>query len=396
MDRNRTKIIFYVLLFVASNFSLAQLTQPVKLIYLPQGHSLTRLSGGGNLVASQSSSTNITSINPAAIGEIGRLTAGVTFQMNSSISEAWAADIGYERNSQYYPPSFNLSYRLNAFALGLGSNQIYNGTVDYGEITMTVLDDNEMGYTEVGKTHPKRKEIVFKNSAIFSYNFKDLLNLPSDLSFGIQYNYNILRSSFEVKSEIDSSDWNLYPEELEWDKKLSASNFAIGIKYSIETNVLKVFDVGIFYESQLDFDENIKINANKTKFYGHIPAKVHIGGQIGLYNGLTVSANYSYYFWELINGTNELNQKELIGNLTYLINQNFTTTIGALVTDQQYDINDDVFDINNSLFATYLTMGVIHKYQNYEFDLSFADSHLFSNNWRKQTILKLGIGYCLQ
>lgn len=395
MNRNKTNLILYVLIFVTGNLSLAQLSMPVNLIYLPHGHSLTRLSGGGNLVASQSSSTTITSVNPAAISEIRGLTAGVTFQMNSSISQAWIADIGYERNKQYYPQSFNLAYGWNTFTLGLGSDQIYNGTVDYGEVTMTVVDDNEIGYTDVGKTYPKRKEIVFKNSAVFSYNFKDLLNLPSDLSFGIQYNYNILRSSFEEKREIYFSDWEDYLEEWEWKKELSASNFAIGIKYSIETKVLKFLDVGIFYESQLDFEGNMKINSFNIIFYGYIPAKLHAGSQIGLYNGLTISTNFSYYFWELIKDTNELNQKEIISNLSYLINQNITATIGALITDRQYDVNDDVFNMNNSFLVAYLTMGVIYKYQNYELDLSFADSHLFSDTKRKQTIFKLGIGYCL-
>lgn len=385
-----TKFIFCVLIFLTSNL-YSQLSQPVRLIYLPHGHSMQRLSGGGNLVASQSSPTMITSVNPAAISAINGFAAGISFQLNSSISKAWLADIGYKQSYPFYPQSFGLAYGWNDFTLGIGAHQIYNGTIDYGELTLTVIDDNQTGFKEITKIYPQRREIVITNSAVFSYNFKNLLPLPGNLSFGIRYHWNVLHSRFEIENTIDFSD--LLLQLAEWEATISAANYAIGLCYSLETSALKVVEAGFFYESPIDFEQYVNLNSDSKRFFASIPAKLHAGGRMGLHNGLTVSANFSYYLWEFIHNTDELNQMEWVGNVSYAINRNLITTLGTLISDRQYDVDYDYFNMNQSLFVTYLTMGLLYQYQNYVFDFSLADSHLFSDDWRKQTILKLGIGY---
>ena len=383
-----------IVVFFCGKFVFAQIPQKVLLIYLPQGHTMEALSGGGNLSASESSISTIGTGNPAALCEFSGILFGGSYQINSKISDAWIADIGYKRTHPYYPQAFGLSYKLDEFTAGFGTSQLYNGTVDYGELLGTIRYENEQGYLEVGKFYPKREDIVIKNSLFLNYNFKKLLNLSSDLCFGFRYNYNYLKSHMEVESDMEFQNDLIYQPQ-EWEKELFASSYAIGLKYDVFTGSLMYLKLGAFFESQLVFDKLSKIGGNSVRFFGYIPDKLHAGATIGFYNNLILSANSTYYLWEQIEGSNSFNQIELSSNISYLINKDFKATFGFLITDRQYDVEDDVFNMNSSLFVTFLTAGFIYKYNQYEFDFSFADSHLFSDDWRKQSICKIGLGYNL-
>jgi hypothetical protein len=51
------------------------------------------------------------------------------------------------------------------------------------------------------------------------------------------------------------------------------------------------------------------------------------------------------------------------------------------------------FGTDAALNATYLTAGIVLKYSGISLDLALADSHSLSDDWRRQTIFKVGLGY---
>jgi hypothetical protein len=65
---------------------------------------------------------------------------------------------------------------------------------------------------------------------------------------------------------------------------------------------------------------------------------------------------------------------------------------GTYVTRPEYE---QYFLKAEDLRAMYLLAGLVQKVGPLRLDVVLADSHLFSGDWRKHTILKLGIGFQL-
>ena len=49
--------------------------------------------------------------------------------------------------------------------------------------------------------------------------------------------------------------------------------------------------------------------------------------------------------------------------------------------------------MTSNLKATFLIAGAVVKFGNVNVNLSLADSHLLSGDWRKETIFKTGVSY---
>ncbi len=98
-------------------------------------------------------------------------------------------------------------------------------------------------------------------------------------------------------------------------------------------------------------------------------------------------------FWKT--ETNDLkDQIEFSVSTVYKINEMFTTSIGYYNTNYQYE-NNYYSQLNSELNSFFITAGLRLNIQNYYVDFAIADSHLFSGDFRKQTIGKLAVGITL-
>ena len=70
-----------------------------------------------------------------------------------------------------------------------------------------------------------------------------------------------------------------------------------------------------------------------------------------------------------------------------------SSSIGLLTSQKKYNDIDKYFHTDENLAAIFLTLGSEINVSNLVIDISLADSHLFSGDWRKQTIGKIGAGY---
>lgn len=194
---------------------------------------------------------------------------------------------------------------------------------------------------------------------------------------------------------MENGDYEVVDNEIE--KHLTENNIAIGFTYFLDNDLWKA-KLGMYYESELEFDEVKKISGESYQFHGSIPQKLHAGLSINFPQKVTLTNNFSYLYWESTDNLyHTKNELDWSGSVSYHYFNNLSVHIGSKITGTQYDnelvVTWDEAKIKDLLFAHYLTTGCVYNFKNFEFDLAVADSHLFSEDWRKHTIFKLGIGY---
>ena len=105
---------------------------------------------------------------------------------------------------------------------------------------------------------------------------------------------------------------------------------------------------------------------------------------------LSFVMNVSSIFLDNSN-SNVKDQIEYSFSAIYQINEMFTPSLGFYITDCEY--TDNFYSrLNEGLNSFFITAGLRFNYNNSFTDLAIADSHLFSGDYRKQTIAKLAIG----
>ena len=168
--------------------------------------------------------------------------------------------------------------------------------------------------------------------------------------------------------------------------------------------------IGASYESKTDFEAkyevdnstvilydpedttNTYIPAEQNDFYiiHDLPDELRIDLAFDAASDLKLLANCTSVFWK--SETNFLkDQIELSFSAVYMINEMFTPSLGFYITDCEY--TDNFYSrLNEGLNALFMTAGLRFNYENFSADFAIADSHLFSGDYRKQTIAKLSLG----
>ena len=85
------------------------------------------------------------------------------------------------------------------------------------------------------------------------------------------------------------------------------------------------------------------------------------------------------------------NQFEPYGSIIYQFTEKVTFSTGYFHTNYRYRGSSDF--LTDRFNAWYFTAGFLYSLKLVDVDLALADSHLFSGEWRKQTIIRIGLGY---
>jgi hypothetical protein len=325
--------------------------------------------------------TEIGSSNPASLHDFSNKSAGLSYHYDSKIDEAWIAEFGRSRIFNFIPQSIGMVIPKNNFRFGIAINQAYNNEIDYGKLEGTMIWNNDRGYIDTGVLEPKRREVVFKNSFIASYGLNNLVKENDKLIFGLQLNYNYLK--FEQNfSNIDKLS-----------KNVDTFNFAPGLIYEFDNTYQLNSQIGMYYESKIIFNKKYNNYGSPYRLFGEIPDIIHLGFSIKS-KSITYAGNISYLFWENLdkNYMNVKNQIDLSASVRYMLDENLEISFGFYSTDRKYEENYGQYDFSN-LNATFLIISANYKIDKISFDFTIADSHLISDEWRQQTILKLGTGY---
>ena len=122
---------------------------------------------------------------------------------------------------------------------------------------------------------------------------------------------------------------------------------------------------------------------------GEAPGEFHIGLNYSLNDRISVLNNISTVLWEQTKSRDGSikNQVEFSGSIVYEWTRALASSIGIFYTD--YRGIDDVF--NPQLTGYYLTFGLVYQANRIIVDGVIADGQLLSDDWRRQTIARIGI-----
>lgn len=366
---------------------------PAVVSFLPQGYGIKLLNSSGTSSIFNDVS-NIGFMNPASISDFKNYSLGFSYQFNTSIDEAWIADFGTSRVYNFYPQSVGGIVKWNDFTFGLGFGQKYNGSVDTDPVEVRSIEyPNGTGeFFEV-----KQETMIHSYSITASYSFKDLLQTSNDITIGFRYSLNYLDRYNEI--------WHVTGSATDY-----SSNITVGLNYKINLDDQRHLMIGASYESKTDFEAKyevdnstlimydpedttntyIPVEQSDTDLQHNLPDELRIDLSCDAASDFKLLTSITSIFWKT--ETNFLkDQIELSFSAVYKIDEMFTPSLGFYITDCEY--TDNFYTrLNEELNALFITAGLKFNYNNFSADLAIADSHLFSGDFRKQTIGKLAIG----
>ena len=387
------KLVLFIVL-INSIISFAQTSEEFNVILFPQGYGLKLLNSSGNSSIVNDVS-NIGFLNPASISQFENYSFGISYQLSTSIDEAWIADIGTSRVYNFYPQSFGAIAKLNDFTFGLGFGQKYNGTVDMDPIPVTTVQDPD----GTGEYFTVVEENSIQSYSLStSYSLKELLDISNDISVGVRYSLNRFNQNVEL-----------------WKIKASAdgfySSFGLGVNSEFRLDQERKMFIGLFYESanrfraDIEYDDNSLLpndldpiyNQNYTKVSSVLlyctPSELKFDLTVDATPDLKFLTNLTTVFWES-EKISLKDQIEFSTSAVYRINEIFSPSLGFYFTDHKY--KDNFYSrLNSELGAFFITAGLKLNFKMFYADLAIADSHLFSGDFRKQTIGKLALGISL-
>ena len=356
------------------------------ILEVPQGFVLESLCGYGYNNTTINTVSNISNTNPANMLDYNRFSIGISYQVESKVKKSLFADIDHYRKNLAFPQSFSLILPFNKIRLGLGFNQKYNSEKDYGEITVAAVDtSNPPRYFKIGTVNGFKTCFLFDYSLFFGYAFKNIISDNDNFDLGMKIGF------YRLFLENRLIEKNIIPEYQDNDYSYIESHtysefgFAIGMKYRLEN-----LQIGLVYERGKNFNQKAK------KYYqmGRLPDKWSAGILLKLSNQMNIAGGLNYVVLDnLINDYSGgvQNQFEPYGSIIYQFTEKVAFSTGYFHTDYRYRGSSDF--LTDRFNAWYFTAGFLYSLKLVDVDLALADSHLFSGEWRKQTIIKIGLGY---
>ncbi len=342
---------------------------------------------------------NIYAINPSGLSNFNKLSLGISYQAESKIDEAYIADIGYERLMDVVPESFGIVYPLENLVIGFGFGQTYNGKLDFGEIEITTVENPD----GTGETfRPVFETKIHSYSAVLSYSFENIFNQDEKFNLGLRLNNNILYNKESLN-------------KIGFDDKTSCISLAVGASYYKDISLDRRLGIGLSYESVMEFSKNVTykdynsgiispdsdttrpphvIISQSFKMTGRVPGKLILDVDYDVDAKLKILGGISWVFWN-DSGNSYDDQLNFSGSAVIKPAEFINLSAGFFTSIRTYNTDEleNFFDVESGYYGIYLTAGSQLDFSGFNLDLSVADSHLLSGDWRKQTIVKLGFGY---
>lgn len=382
------KVLIVFVLLSVSNFPQSR-SEHIAII-VPQGYGIKLLNSAGNS-SIYNDISNIGFMNPASIINFPGYSAGFSYQLNSKIKEAYLAGIGTSRTNNGVPQSAGIVIPITGMNIGLSFGQRYNGTLDFEPIPITTFQnpDGTSEFYTVDFNTSVYSYAVTLNSAI-----KDLFTNNSLFSLGIRYSLNRLDHEFRL-GIVGFNTWD------------HNGNFSVGAQFKSNLLSLKDFTIGLSYETSIEFNRTIEFRSEntfqfpdsilipvviRTRLADRIPGELRFDFSSDINDNFSINTNVTGVFWNTSKNTLK-NQIEFSASCSYKFSDLLKPSIGLYFTDKNYQ--EDFFDINKKNNALFLIAGLKLSYSMLYADLAIADSHLFSGEFRKQTIGKLSVGIIL-
>lgn len=388
------KNLVWVLFVIFSISSFAQPINEFNVVLFPQGYGLKLLNSSGNSSIINDVS-NISFMNPASINNFKNYSAGLSYQANTNIKEAWIADIGMNRVYNFYPQSFGAVANWQGFTFGLGFGQRYNGTKEIEPIPYSTVQNpvDTVGYIDIIEENS-----IHSYSISSAYSFKEILQSDFDISLGLKYSLNRFHQYVNILEDgINSTGYY--------------SSFSLGLISNFNLDEQRNLQVGISFESanrfkaEMEYDQdpilydpdttgnqNNYAVVNSALLYTS-PSELNFDVAIDVTERLKFIAGFKTVYWSVFHDYYK-DQAEISFSASYQVNEIVRTSLGLYSND--YNIESTYYsDLNSELNALFITAGLKLNINQFSIDLALADSHLFSGDFTKQTIGKLAFGITL-
>jgi hypothetical protein len=381
----------WVLFVIYSISSFAQPINEFNVVLFPQGYGLKLLNSSGNSSIINDVS-NISFLNPASINNFENYSAGLSYQANTNIKEAWITDIGMNRVYNFYPQSFGAVANWQGFTFGLGFGQRYNGTKEMGLIPVTTPSQPD----GTGEFIDLVEENLIQSYSISSaYSFKELLQSNFDISLGLKYSLNRFHQYVDI--------WNLEANSTGY-----YSSFALGLISDFNLDEQRKIQLGVSFESanrfkaEIEYDrepilydpdstgnQNTYAIVNSYLLYTS-PSELNFDIAVDATENLKFFVGLKTVFWSVFHEYYK-DQVEISFSTAYQINEIVKASLGFYSND--FKIESTYYsNLNSELNALFITAGLKININQFSIDLALADSHLLSGKYTQQTIIKLAFG----
>jgi len=358
-------------------------------LLLPQNFGIPLLNSKG-VSGFLNDVSNNSFMNPALMNYLKNYSIGFSYQFQTDINTAWIAGIGTSRIKNYIPQSLGGVVHYDNFSFGIGMGQKYNGSLDIGPIQITTVT-NPDGTGQYYTPEFENTSQIYTLSV--AYQFGDVFTEESNLSFGLKYIFNNF-NNYESLGQVTTS------------ASLLGSNVEIGMNYNLNFDDDNFLGIGISYTSETEMSNDVNIDdhnnlnvpdSNRIQIVQlpafimvvKIPSELNFEIVYRCNSNLEFLGRINNVFWENV-ANNSKDQLELSTSAVYSFNPSINASIGVYYTSKEYI--SDFFNINDELYATYITTGVSFQLNIFNIDLAIADSHLLSGDYWQQTIGKIGLG----
>lgn len=310
-------------------------------------------------------------------------------QFNSSINNPHIKGIAYNQILNWLPQSAGLIFSIGEFRLGAGMSQVYNSELDFGPIEVTTVEQPD-GTGEFFSAN--QKTIVTASSLITAYPVHEVFTDDDQLSIGTQLNLHFIHYKESFLRAIIVSNF----KDVSW---------SAGLNYKFSSSI-PLTQISIFFEKGVHFQNSIAISGTQlqidiapdsSRIYtispsnisleGYIPDKLSLGLLYQPTEKLLVAVNISNTFWNSYQEDIH-DQIEFSSNIIYKWDNFITTSAGIYLTDRNYFVVYSSYYENSAVFQS---LGAIINLPGFNIEIALADSHLFSDELRKQTLVKLGL-----
>jgi hypothetical protein len=368
-------------------------------IYFPDGLVLENLSSFGFVQNSNYAIENISSSNPASLINFDSALVGISYQYVSTQNPGGQGDIMHNRAYPLLPQSLGAVYPINNFRIGIGISQRYNSLLDFGEIRITSVE-NPYG---IGQSYtPKFETLIIGFSNLYSYSLPSLFYKDDVLSLGFQFN-------------LDRMDYNSKFIQTEGTSGGFSTSYSFGLHYKSDKSLHPgLFEIGFFYEKGSLFKKEMKFNYKSSlqlyklnsdsshplfpvldsptwSVIAKTPDKLNYGFIYSPESRLHFSLNSRTVYWNKGN-ENWKNCSEFSCSVLFDYSPTTRFSFGLFSSIPRVEDNNyNSQEINEKQKVVYATIGLHLETNNFIYDISLADSHIYSGLWRRHTILKSAV-----
>jgi hypothetical protein len=295
----------------------------------------------------------------------------------------------YSQALNWVPQSAGFLISFGEFHIGAGMSQLYNSEIDLGPIPITTEDqpDGTGEYFDFTS-----KTTIITSSLLSAYPFHNLFSSDDLLSLGAQLNLNFIHHK--------ESLWKILIES--GSHELSGK---IGFNYKF-SETLPLTQLSAFYEKGFKNqnpwtaedpapDRVIGIDSGRIpalipitfSITSYLPDKLSLGILYQTTEEFMITGNISNIFWNSYQ-QNIHNQIEFSSSFIYKWENFITASAGIYLTDRVY--TGEYYTYNEGS-AVFLSLGTIINLPGFNIEAVLADSHLSSDEQRKQTLIKIGL-----